>query len=88
MFQAVSLSTAGERGLCACRLWLGLSWRHAGLGLGGGHSLVSDLRACAGVGVGRQLASASPLSCQSCYEHIQKDDMHRLPSRRDSGEPW
>nr|XP_019579585.1 PREDICTED: ALS2 C-terminal-like protein isoform X2 [Rhinolophus sinicus]XP_019579586.1 PREDICTED: ALS2 C-terminal-like protein isoform X2 [Rhinolophus sinicus]XP_019579587.1 PREDICTED: ALS2 C-terminal-like protein isoform X2 [Rhinolophus sinicus] len=25
---------------------------------------------------------------ESCYEHIQKEDMHRLPSRRDSGEPW
>lgn len=33
------------------------------------------------------MASAPPLSRQSCYEHIQKEDMHRLPSRWDSREP-
>lgn len=34
--------------------------------------------------------SASPLSCQSCYEHIQKEDMrlHRFPGRWDSREHW
>lgn len=60
--------------------WSGLGrWAHPG---------VRPQSLCRWLGVGRQLASDSPLSCQSCYEHIQKEDMHRLPSHWDSGEPW
>ena len=43
---------------------------------------------CRWRGAGRAGVSASPLSFQSCYEHLQRDDMHRLPSHWDSREPW
>lgn len=56
-----------------------------GLGLGFGPQ-----SPCVWLGAGRPVAPASPLSRQSCYEHIQKEDMRlrHLPGHWDCRELW
>lgn len=88
LFQAASLSITGEgrppslQTMAEAELESGWSrpgrWVHPSIG-----PFLHGAR-------GRQASSPSawPLSQQSCYEHIQKEDMHRFPGRWDSKDLW
>lgn len=87
---AVSLSTAAEGWLHSPAGWGrggGMSWTHGGPGPEAGTPWRWAPEPEQVAGSGQAPGLTPPLSRQSCYKHIQKEDMHRLPSRWDSREP-